>query len=597
MMALEQDRSSQSVPETISFTSMTVEAVLYAVLFLIALFLRLFLLDYLPLGASEAQQAMASWNFIHAVPDSFTGSPILFAGNAILFFLFGATDLAARFLPALFGGLLVLIPALFRHNLGRPGALMASVLMMFSPSLVLFSRQLDGVMVGVTCTLAAIAFAFRYWNRRESRELYLAAMACALAWLSSSQVWTVVLAMIVFFIIVRLRGETLEIEKKEARNAALIFVLVVAGVATMFMLKRDGIGAAFDLLGSWLDTIRLNGSPLDPLRLLVLYEPIILFFGVVALVELIFEARYRTWLDSSNALMVWGLGVFLLYSFTGEPEPVRVVFVVVPFAMMAGWFIGAWWSRLVDAIRSVPESKLMILSQEAPVFSLAIALTIFLSIVVAEFTLRGNLTAAEAMMANLRIPITPGSASVVIVLVLFVLAFSAIAFLAFTTLGFERTGYLGIFLALTLMTVWTFRQSMMLNFTLVPNAYEWLTPRLASPNTRDLVRDVENVSRWRADDSHTLALVVDDSLGAMAKWSLREFRNARFVVHPRVDERTGAMLLPVNVLAPAGWIGQEYTLDYVQGNGSTASVLRWLLYRDVGAVQTINAVLWTPPPQ
>jgi hypothetical protein len=176
------------------------------------------------------------------------------------------------------------------------------------------------------------------------------------------------------------------------------------------------------------------------------------------------------------------------------------------------------------------------------------------------------------------------------------LAIAAITFLAVTTLGIERAGYLGIVLTLTLLTAWTFRQSVVLNFTMNPNAFEWLTPRVSSTNARDLARDVENISRWRANDSHTLTIVVDESLGAIAAWNLREFRNARYVAQPRVDATAQAMLLPASAPAPAQWIGQAYTLEIVQDNGSNLGIVRWLLYRDVGNVHSISAVLWTPPP-
>ena len=593
-------RLASDQPETMIHTERvplewTLESALYAVFFFIALILRLISLDYLPLTSSEAQQAMASWNFLRAVPDSFVGSPILFAGNAVVFFLFGATDMGTRILPALFGSALVLIPALLRRELGRPGALIAGALMVFSPSLILFSRQLDSAIMGVASALLVLAFAFRYMSSRESRELNWAATALALALLASSQVWTVVLAMIVFLALARLRNESYGIAQQDARKAALIFGLVFVGVATMFLLKRDGIGAAFNLLGIWLEGLRLNPMPLDPLRLLVLYEPVALFFGVIALVDIGFESRGTTWLKPVNALMVWALVAFAFYSFVGSPDPARAIYIVVPLSLLAGQFIGAWWLRLVDAIRSAPESKTLILSQEVPVFFLALAG--FLSIVIAEFTLRGNLTVAESLVMNLKIPLPPGTAGVVIVLILIALAFSALAFLAFTTLGFERTGYLGIVIALTLMFAWTFRQSMMVNFTLAPNVYEWLTPRTSAPNARDLVRDVKNISRWRANDSLTLTIMIDESLRPYTAWGLREFRYAQFVAHPRADENALALLLPVNVRGPLGWIGQAYTLESLQGIAVNPSMLRWLLYRDVGGAQTIDAVLWTPPPQ
>ncbi len=125
----------------ILYPALTVEAALYIMLAIAAFFARFFLLGSVPLNADEARQALAAWNFSRGIPDAFTGSPFLFASNAVLFALFGATDAAARFFPALFGTALVLTPALLRDYIGRAGALIASALFVFSPSLVLFSRE------------------------------------------------------------------------------------------------------------------------------------------------------------------------------------------------------------------------------------------------------------------------------------------------------------------------------------------------------------------------------------------------------------------------------------------------------------------------
>src|SRR5574340_374727 len=86
------------------FPALTIEVGLYAAFALMALGMRLFLLDDTPLAVDEARQALTAWHFVSGGrPDAFTGSPLLFSGNTILFALFGASDAAARFLPVLFG--------------------------------------------------------------------------------------------------------------------------------------------------------------------------------------------------------------------------------------------------------------------------------------------------------------------------------------------------------------------------------------------------------------------------------------------------------------------------------------------------------------
>src|SRR6266516_2739629 len=67
--------------------------------------------------------------------------PFQFFGTALTFFLTGgASDTSARILPALFGGVLVLLPLLFRSRLGRLGALATATLIAFSPALLYYSR-------------------------------------------------------------------------------------------------------------------------------------------------------------------------------------------------------------------------------------------------------------------------------------------------------------------------------------------------------------------------------------------------------------------------------------------------------------------------
>ncbi|MCI0477961.1 MAG: glycosyltransferase family 39 protein, partial [Anaerolineales bacterium] len=205
----------------IAFPHITIEVALYAALALGGLCARLLALGDAPLASEEAHQALASWNFITGKPDAFTGSPLLFTGNAILFWLFGANDTMARLLPAFFGSALILLPALLRRELGRVGALVTSALFVFSPSLVFFSRTLDGALIAVTCASAALAFGWRYGVDRTARDLNLAAIFSALALVSAREVWTIALALALFIIVSRFtssRQEAVAVGRKQLRE-------------------------------------------------------------------------------------------------------------------------------------------------------------------------------------------------------------------------------------------------------------------------------------------------------------------------------------------------------------------------------------------
>ena len=69
-----------------------------------------------------------------------------------------------------------------------------------------------------------------------------------------------------------------------------------------------------------------------------------------------------------------------------------------------------------------------------------------------------------------------------------------------------------------------------------------------------------------------------------------------FASHPAAAPGVQALVLPGDAPGPEGWIGQRYDLEFSRGNSPVPSLLRWLIFRDVGSVQSKDAVLWLPAP-
>ena len=597
MLEFTDDKCSRAV----AFPKVTIEVVLYVALALVALFARLLALGDAPLSSVEARQALASWNFFSGKPDVFTGSPLLFTGNAILFAFFGANDSIARLLPAFFGSALVLLPALLRRELGRVGALVTSALFVFSSSLVFFSRTLDGAVIAVTCALAALVFGWRYLTDGTARDLNLAAIFTALALVSAREVWTIVLAIAFFLLVSRLAFPSAAFSAGNRqskignrKSAIVLFAVFFLAIATTFTLRREGIGATFELFGAWLAGLQPSFAFNDPLRLLVVYDPIPLFLGVVALIQLGMTEigeRARTFF---NALTFWIIVAFVAYSIGADKNPARVVVLVVPLTMLAGWYIGVWLER---AVRETDAN--FFLAQEFPVFIFASVIGAFLYLVVAEFATRGSLatTAVIARMFGLeRQP--DATLDLLVVSVSIMIALAAVAFLIVATVGWRRAPTIVLALVLAMLGVWMLRQTAMLNYADALNAREYLIAGAASANVRDLERDLRDISRWRANDSTTLNVVADESLSPIVAWTLRDFRNARFAVRASVTQDAQVLLLPSRAPAPAsGWMGQTYTLETQRGVGASLGLLRWLLFRDVGALEPVNVTLWMRQPE
>jgi predicted membrane-bound mannosyltransferase len=60
-------------------------------------------------------------------------APFLYVMGALGYFLFGDNDTTARITPALFSIALGLTPYLLRREIGRTGAIIASIIMLASP--------------------------------------------------------------------------------------------------------------------------------------------------------------------------------------------------------------------------------------------------------------------------------------------------------------------------------------------------------------------------------------------------------------------------------------------------------------------------------
>jgi uncharacterized protein (TIGR03663 family) len=120
--------------------------------------------------------------FYHHDPS--THGPLLQHLNAVIFWLFGASDTTARLVPALAGvGVVATLWGFWRY-LGRMGALLAAVLVLISPSLTYYSRYLRNDLSVCFFTLLWVYGLLRYLEDRRRRWLVLVTLAMAASFLS-----------------------------------------------------------------------------------------------------------------------------------------------------------------------------------------------------------------------------------------------------------------------------------------------------------------------------------------------------------------------------------------------------------------------------
>jgi predicted membrane-bound mannosyltransferase/sugar lactone lactonase YvrE len=166
-------------------------------LMLVAGVLRFWGLGEMALHHDESLHARYSWllydgqGYQH---NPLMHGPFLFHSGAAVFFLFGDSDATARFLPALFGTVLVGMPYLLRRQIGMPAVIIAAVLLTFSPTLLYFSRFYRNELYMAVWTLGIAICIWRYLDEQKPGWLY--AMAALLAFSFASKEVTFITAAI-----------------------------------------------------------------------------------------------------------------------------------------------------------------------------------------------------------------------------------------------------------------------------------------------------------------------------------------------------------------------------------------------------------------
>ena len=125
--------------------TMNWETALYALFILLAIVSRLWDMGARVMSHDESLHTFYSWNL--SVGKGFQHTPLmhgpfLFHITALSYFLFGDSDFTARLPIAIFGIILVAVPFLFRRELGRIGALVASFAILISRSILYHSRYI-----------------------------------------------------------------------------------------------------------------------------------------------------------------------------------------------------------------------------------------------------------------------------------------------------------------------------------------------------------------------------------------------------------------------------------------------------------------------
>ncbi|MPZ14272.1 MAG: TIGR03663 family protein [Chloroflexi bacterium] len=206
----------------------------FALIMLVALGLRLFDLGARAMHHDESLHALYSWYLYQGrgyVHDPLMHGPVLFHVTAFLFLLFGDNEVTARLPMALSGTAAVFLPYYLRHELGRYGAIAASLMLALGPAFLYFSRfgHNEGIIVFESLLIVVGLFG--------PARVFLYAAAVGLGLLLATKVVFYILA----FIIASFVGVALVVERYRP------FQVSVADAIRDIGWRRLGICAAIVL--------------------------------------------------------------------------------------------------------------------------------------------------------------------------------------------------------------------------------------------------------------------------------------------------------------------------------------------------------------
>jgi uncharacterized protein (TIGR03663 family) len=601
----------------------TVERAAWVAVGLLAAALRFSQLGMRPLNESEAVQALAAYRFTTGAASAApAGSvPVLFTGNVVGFSLLGANDASARWLPALVGLILVLLPYCLRHRLGRGGALAAALLLALSPSAVYFSRSLNGAILVAVCGLAMTVGLVNYVDSRRAGPLYLMAAALGLGLTAGPGTLTLLLIFAAFGLVLylndRLLGRqfgwsslavawwALRGETRLLGRAGVVLAATFGLAATALVLHPAGLGHAADLIGAWVQGFlpEPDGQPLIfPLLLLVRYETLILLLGLVEAGWVVLGRRPdprwrpRPKLGQPSAfphtafLAFWAVAAIVIVVVSGHRPAGDILLVVVPLALLAGQGIERAWRWLT--IRHLWPRALL-------VTAVALSLLVFFYLQVASY---GQASPASTInIASLSLYTTYTYLILASVALLLLIALGAAAWIWHGPELVVAGAWLTAVVALGLFGL---KATWGLGFAHAGDreaefVRELMVMQATTQDVRDMVAELEALSRAETGDAHTMPITTDEMAGPVVGWYLREFKS-QTVVDGLTDRPDTMAAVTLTMHEPAigeTFRGQSFPLRarWLPWGRWGQELVRWLLLggsRSDPPVVDQEVVLW-----
>lgn len=226
--------------------SITKEKVIFAVIILLAVFSRFYILGDRVMSHDEINHVRPSWQLYQGqgyIHDPVTHGPMQFHLVALSYFLFGDTDFTSRIPIALFSIGCVVICWKYRRYLGKTGGLLAAFMMCISPFMLFYGRYTRNDDFVALWGLITLYGMMRYFETGKKRYILVIAgvMAGQFITKETSYIYIAQALLLTGFIFLQ------EIAKKRWVDASKYRLFIAGMVSAGFMLI---IAAGLEMAGA-----------------------------------------------------------------------------------------------------------------------------------------------------------------------------------------------------------------------------------------------------------------------------------------------------------------------------------------------------------
>jgi len=350
-----------------AIAGLTVEQLLYIVLFVVAVVLRLYELGIRPYHHDESIHAFFSYRILENglgdyKYDPVYHGPLLYYSSALMMWLFGDNDFTGRLSAVAFGLGVVAFAWPLRRYLGRWGAISFLLLVTLSPSWTYFTRFIRHDIHLALCNLGAVFFAFRYGESGRPKHLYLSAVFLALAFTNKEDMYLIsplyLGALVIMLLWGVVRGEQpLGAAVRESTGflrksllpiltSLVIFCCIWLLLYTSFGYHQEKWFAVGEALTYWMgqqNIKRIGGPWYYYIPELVLYEPLVTFPALAAIVGAISQKPAPE--RFMRFVVVWGVGSVAVYAWAQEKVPWLLIPQLVPLTLLSA----RWFGRVIES--------------------------------------------------------------------------------------------------------------------------------------------------------------------------------------------------------------------------------------------------------